>query len=580
MSDHPNFGQQDQRIHTQTNIDKAGPVTIYSTRSSSLLPIPPSQIPPPPPDFTGREEEISDILSNFDKGATITGLRGMGGIGKTVLAFVLAERLKDHFPDGQCFIDLQGMSKSPVSPAAAMAQVIRAYHPRERLPENQNELRGLYLSVLAGKKALILLDNAASREQVEPLLPPARCAVLITSRNRFALPGLKKKNINVLPPDNAKALLLDIAERIGNKAEELAKLCGYLPLALRNAASVLAEREDIGVDEYERRLSDKKERLGLVEGSFSLSYDLLSPIRRIQWCRLSVFPGYFDCDGAAAVLNMARDHSAEALSDLVKWSLVDFIPSDDFRYKLHDLARLFAESRLESDERVDAQQRHADHYLKVLDSVKQQLYRKGKKGTLIGLKIFDREWENIRTGQAWAETMVHHDGIMNSANLDTELFLYLASHYPIIGASVLDLRLHPHIKIRWLEAALIAASRRRDTSSKLMILNSMGRAHDALGEVEKAIKYFEQALAIAHEIEDRQGEGASLRGLGRAYAGLGEMEKAIEYYEQSLVIAREIKNRYGEGANLGGLGRAYAELGETKKAIEYFEQAFVIARET
>ena len=96
--------------------------------------------------------EINEILINFDKGANITGLRGMGGIGKTALALVLADRIKGRFPDGDLYLDLRGTSKSPLSPAEAMAQVIRAYRPTDKMPEDQNEVRGLYLSVLSGKK--------------------------------------------------------------------------------------------------------------------------------------------------------------------------------------------------------------------------------------------------------------------------------------------------------------------------------------------------------------------------------------------------------------------------------------------
>ena len=217
-----------------------------SEKAPQSIKIIPHQIPPPPRDFKGREEEIADILSNFEKGATITGLRGMGGVGKTALALVLADKIKSQFPDGQIFIDMRGTSNNPelppLTPEEAMAQVIRAYNPVDRLPENSNELRGLYLSILAGKRALLLLDNAANGEQVEPLLPPAGCAVLITSRIKFALPGLAEKDLDILPSDKACELLLEIAPRIGNRAEELAKLCGYLPIALRNAASALAEK--------------------------------------------------------------------------------------------------------------------------------------------------------------------------------------------------------------------------------------------------------------------------------------------------------------------------------------------------
>ncbi len=291
-------------------------------------------------------EELNEILSNFERGATITGLRGMGGVGKTALALVLAERLKGRFPDGQIFLDMQGTSPKPLATAEAMVHVIRAYLGADaRLPEDLNGLRGLYNSVLSGKKTLILLDNAASREQVEPLLPPAGSALLITSRNKFVLPGLKEKDLDVLPLEDAKKLLLEIAGRIGGHAEELAKLCGCLPLALRNAASALAEKKNLNVADYVERLKDARKRLDLVEASFSLSYELLTPELQRLWCLLSVFPADFDLAGAAAVWEMETDPAEEALGELVKWSLVDFLPSasgEGGRYRLHDLARVFA----------------------------------------------------------------------------------------------------------------------------------------------------------------------------------------------------------------------------------------------
>ena len=383
----------------------------FSISGSDKPPIP-CQIPQPPRDFKGREEEIADILSNFKKGATITGLRGMGGIGKTALALVLADRIKSQFPDGQIFVDMRGTSNNPelppLTPEEAMAQVIRAYNPVDRLPENPNELRGLYLSVLAAKRALLLLDNAASGEQVEPLLPPAGSDVLITSRIKFALPGLVEKDLDILPSDKACELLLEIAPRIDDWADELAKLCGRLPFALRNAAGALAERRDLSVPEYQRRLKDKVELLKLVKGSFSLSYDLLSPGRKKQWRRLSVFPEDFDRNAATAVLKMAPGPSAEALSDLVRWSLVDFAAtpdSEEGRYKLHDLARLFAESCLEQEELADAQQKHAKYYSKVLSHA-ENLYKNGGTDLLAGLKLFDREWANIKVGQAWVKNII------------------------------------------------------------------------------------------------------------------------------------------------------------------------------
>lgn len=581
----------------------------------------PHQIPPPPADFKGREKEIIDILANFDKGATISGIRGMAGIGKTALALVLAEKLKNNYPDGQIFINLLGTSENPIGIAEAMGHVIRAYLPSERLPENLNELRGLYLSILEGKRTLLLFDNAACKEQVEPLLPAANCAVLITSRIRFILPGLKEEDLDVLPKDKACELLLAIADRIGDRAEEIAEICGYLPLALRNAASALAERRDLVVAEYECLLKDKKNRLELMEASFSLSYDLLSPLRKKQWGRISVFAEDFDLNGAAAVWKMGPDPSAEALGDLVKWSLVIFIPSADSkeegRYRLHDLARIFADSRLDSSLRADAQYRHSRHYLKVLTEA-ENLYVRGGTSVLLGLKLFDKEWLNIKAGQAWAESLIGKVRKLKKG-MGLKYALQLANSYPKDGINVLLLRLDPQVIIHWLETASAAAKMMKDRNSEARhqhylglayadlneirkaiecyerslsgtreidygisegsILNNLGNAYLDLGEIQKAIEFYKQAQSIAVRVYDRRGEGFAKSNLGIAYYDLGETRKAIEYYEQALNIAQEIGNRYSEGRNIGNLGTAYAQLGETRKAIACYEKQSAVAKE-
>ena len=347
MSGDPSYNQKNQSVDTQTNI-----VSQTNNYGASAPPPVPHQIPPPPADFTGREEEIAEILANFNHGATITGLRGLGGIGKTALALVLVDRLKGQFTDGQIFINLLGTSKTSLNPDNAMAHVIRSFLGADaRLPEDPGEMAGFYRSVLSGKRTLILLDNAASREQVEPLLPPAGSALLITSRNKFVLPGLKEWDLDILPLEDSKKFLLEIAGRIGGHADELAKLCGCLPLALRNAAYALAEKKNLNVTDYVERLKDARRRLDLVEASFSLSYELLTPEQQRLWSLLSVFPADFDRAGAAAVWVVETEPAEETLGELVKWSLLDFLPAasgEGGRYRLHDLARVFAASRLDA----------------------------------------------------------------------------------------------------------------------------------------------------------------------------------------------------------------------------------------
>ena len=533
----------------------------------------PHQIPPPPRDFIGRSGELDLLLDGFDKGATITGLRGMGGIGKSALAYVLADRLRDRFLDGQLFLDMLGTSKSPLDSKDAMAHVIRSYLGADAsLPEKLNELSGLYRTVLSGKKALILLDNAAGREQVEPLIPPNSCSLLVTSRNKFVLPGLAEKDLDVLPLDDAKNLLLEICERIGDHAEELAKLCGCLPIALRNAASPLREKPNLSVANYIKRLGDVRERLDLVEASFSLSYDLLTPELQRLWSMLSVFPADFDLAGAAAVWEMEEMPAEDALGELIRWSLVDFLPSatgEGGRYRLHDLARDFAGSRLDAAERELARLRHAGHYRDVL-SLAQKFFVQGKEGTMRGLQLFDLERANILAGQSRAEKNL--DGGASAA-------IDLCKSYPDAGVYVLDLRLSPREKIPWFETGLKACRRSNDRLAEGYHLGNLGNAYSHLGDPRKAIDFYEEALAISREIGDRWGEGADLGNLGLAYFNLGDPRKAIDFHEKALNISREIGDRRGEGNRLGNLGLAYSDLGDPRKAIDFYEEALAISRE-
>ena len=371
----------------------------------------PHQIPPPPADFTGRIDELKDLLDHFNTGATITGLRGMGGIGKTALAFTLVEKLSDRYPDGQIMVDMNGTSDEPLTPAEAMAQIIHAYDPEARLPVGESELIGLYRSKLHGKRALLLLDNAVDDVQIRPLLPSSSCGLIVTSRQKFTLPGLIEKDLNVMPFPDARALLLKIASRIGDNAGEMAKLCGYLPLALRAASSLLANELDLSPVDYVKELRIERTRLeriggeGVdldVEASFNLSYRRLKPEERRVFRLLPIFRADFD---ATAEDYLCKDKGHKILSKLVRWSLVDFQERKK-RYLLHDLTRIFAYKRLLEEDGMAvhdmAQQRHFTRYLNILSQAN-DLYRRGGDKIILGLNILDGEWANIQAGQTWVE---------------------------------------------------------------------------------------------------------------------------------------------------------------------------------
>jgi len=533
----------------------------------------PHQLPRPPDDFTGRKAHLRDLRAKVELGGvTISCLRGIGGVGKTALALKLAEEIAAGYPDGHVFLDLKGTTE-PLTSAEALARVIEAFLPDEKPPDEEAALKARYQAVLHGKRALLLLDNAADANQVTPLIPPRTCLLLVTSRQHFVLPGLSTLRLDVLPPKDARELLLEICRRIGNQADRIADLCGRLPLALRAAASLLATTPDLKPEEYAARLADKRTRLKTigakgvdigVEASFGLSYEALGEEAKGVFCRLSVFPAFFDAEAEEVV---CEDEDHAVLSDLVRRSLVEFNAASD-RYRLHDLVRLFAAAKLEDADRLAAEARHALHYEKVLRAA-DNAYKQGGESVMRGLAKFDLEWQNIKAGQEWA-----------AARAEThETAARLACEYPDAGVYVLSLRRHPRERIGWLESALAFHREIGDRRGEGAVLGNLGSAYADLGETRRAIEYHEKALAIDREIGDRRGEGQDLGNLGNAYADLGETRRAIEYYEQALAIHREIVDRRGEGKDLCNLGNVYADLGETRRAIEYYEQALEIGRE-
>jgi predicted ATPase len=324
------------------------------------------EVPRPPADFTGREDELKELLTSIEVGGvTISGLQGMGGIGKTALALKLVELLKPRYPDAQFYLDLKGASTQPFTVTEALAHVVRAYHPAAKLPDSESELRGLYLSVLDGQRALLLMDNAADAEQVEPLIPPGGCLLLVTSRQHFTVPGLAAKNLDTLSAADARNLLLTIAPRIETQADEIASLCGYLPLALRLAATAMVNYRNLSPADYVQRLRDRQQRLRLIDASLSLSYELLSEELRKRWYWLAVFPDTFAGDAAAALWEVEVGQAKYILGELMATSLVEWNETSG-RYHLHDLARLFADSKLSDEERNIGFKRYATHYKDVL----------------------------------------------------------------------------------------------------------------------------------------------------------------------------------------------------------------------
>ena len=512
------------------------------------------QLPPPPGDFTGRKAELEELMEAIEKGGvTISGLRGMGGIGKTALALKLAHQLRERYPDAQIYLDLKGTSEKPLTTAEAMAHAVRAYRPTAHLPDNEAELAGIYRFVLDGQRALLLMDNAVNAAQVGPLAPPASCLLLVTARQRFILRGWVAKDLGTLAPEEARALLLRLAPRVGGAAGEIARLCGYLPLALCAAGGMLASCEDLPPRRYAEQLLDERQRLerlgkeGVeisVEASFNLSYASLEGEAARVFRQLAVFPGSFD---AAAEEVVCKDLEHARLSELLRRSLVEYDSAGE-RYRLHDLTHLFAASRRSDQEGDEAERRHAARYLEVA-SAADDLYLKGGDAILVGLRLFDTEWANIRAGQVWAAAHAEED----------QQAAKLCSTYP--SAVVV------------LPRPALASTRTHQVAGSCVgcgaAVEGPADGRGALGEPGHRLLAIGRA-ALRHRVPRK--EACHRAGNGRppgrrqrpGQPGLGvrRLGRATPRHRvprADLAIAREIGDRRGEGAALGNLGLAYAD---------------------
>ncbi len=590
---------------TLTNATAGGHITVADTviNNYGVAPTPPRpnsalhQLPEPPPHFTGRDDELARLLASLESGQTTgatiagkhTGLHGMGGVGKTALALTVADRLKHRFPAAQLYYNLRGADpdhRDPLRPAEVMERILHAFQPEAKLPEDAETLRGLYLGTLrqAGP-VLLLLDNAAGADQIKPLLPPANCLLLITSRTQFSLPGLALQSLDCLTPEKARELLCALSPRLGQftaEVTESAELCGRLPLALEFFAGVVQERTIWSVPDLVARLRAKnKDTLEPVRAAFQISYDLLAPSAQKDWRTLAVFPGSFEEAAAAAVWQGAELESARhRLQALVKASLVEYNPGNA-RFRLHDLVREYLAGLLDPEERRETRIRFGGHFARVGDEV-DQLYLKGGQEILRGLAVFDLERANLEAARALLSEeagLPLRDGQRKvqpiadaSARESARLLIQLVNGIVYVGA----LRFHPRERMAWLQAQLAASQIAGDRAAEGRALGNLGLAYAALGEVRKAIEHHEAALLISREIGDRRGEGSTLGNLGTAYAALGEAQRAIEHYEAALRIRREIGDRSGEANDCSNLALACFHLDERERAISLAREALAI----
>jgi DNA-binding SARP family transcriptional activator/tetratricopeptide (TPR) repeat protein len=592
-----------QRLHVQIltgHADIAAPPRV-AERSDGAPPPVPRQLPADIASFTGRDTELARLLTlaaGQPEALVISSIDGMAGIGKTALAVHAAHRLADRYPDGQLFVDLHGFTKnvSPVQPADALDRMLRCLGVLgEQLPHDLDARAALFRTRLAGRRVLILLDNAATEAQVLPLLPgTSSCLVLVTSRTR--LPGLtdtQPMSLDVLPAREALDLFTRtagarrLADTPVHQVAEIVELCGHLPLAIRVAAARLRARSNWTAAHLADRLRDQRHRLaeltvgGLsVPATIDLSYHHLPGEARRVYGLLGLHPGPdLDLHAAAALTGKSLRYTGNLLDSLVDAHLVQEPVAG--RYRFHDLLRAHAaaiSSTVDTESgRQAAVTRLFDYYAATASLAMDMLYP------------FDSA-NRPGAGNPTGPTPSFSYQAQSAAWLDTELtnLLAVAAHGQPGHAMHLSatLRRHLHARAHYSQAralhrdALRAARATGNLDGELTALCSLGDVHIVRRQYREAMGRFERALEIAHTTGNRAGELSARTGLGSVHQAWSQGAVAEDHFGRALEIARGIGDRTGQLNALRGLGHVNRPMGRHDVSADHFGQALEIARAT
>lgn len=562
----------------------------------------PAQLPAVVAGFTGRQGDLKRLdqlvpAGDLSTAVPIAVITGMPGVGKTSLAVHWGHQVRRLFPDGQLFVNLRGYTGDvPMPPAAALSYLLRGLGAT-RVPADLEVSTALYRSLLADRRVLVVLDDAATADQVRPLLPGSPGSlVLVTSRDRLsglvARDGAYRLELGVFSEAEAHALLRTVLgeQRVAAEPEPtsaLARACAYLPLALRVAAENLGQHPGRGIAEQVAGLLggdrlaaleiDGDEQAG-VRRAFDLSYRALGAPERELFRFLGLIPGpSFTVDAAAALAGAGVEAVAVLVRRLVQ---VHVVGEDGDHYALHDLVRRYSAERAGADEsaaRLDvAVRRLFDHYLHTADRAAELLYPEkasqrlpipsAAPGTVVtplpdrtaALSWLDRELPNLLAAIRGSAD----NGPLRTAWLlaDTLRGYFWMRHY----------------QADWSEAAraaLAAAEAAGEPRAQAASLLSLADAEAHRTSRSQAIPSMVRALRLCDESGWVQGQLTVLGKLGSAYLDTGQLREATDCLSRGLDLAERTGARYRAAVLLGILGRVHLQQGRHDSAADLFQQA-------
>ena len=555
--------------------------------------------------FTGRRDELAQLMATLAGIAASGGvvaihaIDGMAGIGKTTFTVHAAHRMAGAFPDGQFFLPLHAhtVGQRPVEPADALASLLlTAGVAAPQIPPGLEARAACWRAVVAGKKILLVLDDAAGHEQVRPLLPgTAGSLVLVTSRRRLtALEDAAVISLDTLPPDEAAALLARLAARPGIHADdaavgELARLCGYLPLAIAMLASQLRHHPTWTATELAASLAAARDRLALmhtenlsVGAAFGLSYADLTPTQRRLFRRLGLVPGpSIDAYAAAALDGTSLDAARRGLGELYNQHLLaEPAPG---RYQLHDLLREHARALVVADtpaESDEAASRLLDYYLHTALAAGRHFvsvagaYRRPPPGQP---PAHAPGMSALGPAGAWLEA--ERANLHAAADYADHARSRHAIGIPAAMSGFLAARGHWDQSAALHQSALTAARRAGDRLGEADTLAELGALQRETGDYRTAAASLAQALALYGEAGDRLGQAFALNQLGLRHTLAGEYPAAATSHQQALALARSASDRPAEAAALNCLGVVQQLTGDHPAAAASEQQALALFRD-
>lgn len=518
----------------------------------------------------------------------VSALAGIGGVGKTTLAVHVAHAARPHFPDGQLYVDLQGAGNRAAAPETVLGSFLRALGmPDSAIPDSLDDRAALYRSTLDGRRVLVLLDNARDAAQIRPLLPgTAGCAALVTSRIRMVdLAGAHLVDLDVMSPEEALQLFTRIVgtERVQSEREaalDVVAACGFLPLAIRIAASRLAARRTWTVSVLAAKLADERRRLDelqagdlAVKATFELGYGQLEPAQARAFRLLGLADGPdISLVAASAVLDLPLWDTEDLLEALVDTSLLESAAPGRYRY--HDLVRLYARACADRDEQPPSEKEAAlsrllDFYL----STAARVYAIERPGD----RLVDHLEPTTHEGLTFTDRHAAQDWLYAEANS-------LLACVRQSAASPATLRRAVDLLWASLDLAESGANSReyetvattlRDAASTAGDARAQGRASLTLAYVQHVAGRFDEADGEAHRAMDLAASTGDALPLCWAANALGIMalyqgrnDDGERFLTQATTSFRACDDEAGEASALCNLSRIHLAMGQTDIAVE------------